>query len=88
MKKNPRLLLAACLIAAFSCARNPQPGPAAEKTYLDDVLTDYAALAAAYPEAKDRFVEAPPQEFSRPHDGPGNNAGQVLERDEAMATEI
>jgi len=61
MKKNPRLLLAACLIAAFSCARNPQPGPAAEKTYLDDVLTDYAALAAAYPEAKDRFVEAPPR---------------------------
>ena len=60
MKKNLRLLLAACLIAAFSCDRNPQPGPAAEKTYLDDVLTDYAALAAAYPEAKDRFVEAPP----------------------------
>lgn len=57
MKKISILLAAiSILFIAGSCHKDNVPDK--EKNYLDYVLTDYKALVAAYPEAKDRFVEA------------------------------
>ena len=52
MNKHLIPFLAFACLLVLSCTKdNPN------KKYLDYVLQDYRALAAAYPEAKDRFVE-------------------------------
>lgn len=57
MKKIVLFLLTAVslfLVAACDKENNPKK----EKTYLDCLIEDYQALVAAYPNAKDHFVEA------------------------------
>lgn len=57
MKKISLILLAsASLFLAPSCTKDGETAP--PKNYLEYVIKDYKALAAEYPEAKDRFVEA------------------------------
>ena len=56
MKKIVFVMLMICgALMAFSCHKEE---PLKEKTYYDYLMEDYRALVAAYPEAKDNFIEA------------------------------
>ena len=56
MKKIVFVMLMICgALMAFSCHKEE---PLKEKTYYDYLMEDYRALVAAYPEAKDNFIES------------------------------